>query len=86
MIFRYFIQLNAIKSPDISGPQHYMWVIMILVFIWVILIFVLILVILILVFILVITIFVFIRAIMIFVCIITNAITINSVNSENQKE
>ena len=26
VISRYFIQLNAIKSPDISGPQHYMWV------------------------------------------------------------
>merc|ERR1719447_965655 len=23
MKYRYFIQLNAIKSPDISGPQHY---------------------------------------------------------------
>lgn len=26
VIVRYFIQLNAIKSPDISGPQHYMYV------------------------------------------------------------
>merc|ERR1719150_1766063 len=23
MKYRYFIQLNAIESPDISGPQHY---------------------------------------------------------------
>ena len=32
VISRYFIQLNAIKSPDISGPQHYMWVHMLMLF------------------------------------------------------
>ena len=31
MVLRYFIQVNAIKSPDISGPQHYMWAIIVII-------------------------------------------------------